>query len=163
MPKLPFNLFRADNDEPRIQELKELCLFKGLTVREIRELDDLLHNRTYQKDEVIFDEGDTGLGLFLVVSGRVKISSSYAALNQLAPEFGPGEFFGELALFDEAPRTARAIAAEPTQIVALFRTEFFSLLERNHGMAAKILFELSRTVCRRSRRLTTGQQRTPLL
>src|SRR5215510_15161992 len=107
MPKLPFKLFRA-NDEPRLYELKELSLFKGLTVRELRELDDLLHERTYQKDEVIFDEGDTGLGLFLVVSGRVKISSSYVPLNQLAPEFGRGEFFGELALFDEAPRTARA-------------------------------------------------------
>ncbi len=163
MPKLPFNLFGASNDEPRIHELKELSLFKGLTVREIRELDDLLHERTYQKGEVIFDEGDTGLGLFLVVNGRVKISSSYSALNQLAPEFGRGEFFGELALFDEAPRTARALAIEPTQIVALFRTEFFSLLERNHGMAAKILFALSRTVCQRARRLTMGEQRAPLL
>src|SRR5262245_16724019 len=116
MPKLPFNLFRAANDEAHFQELKELSLFTGLTVRELRELDDLLHERTYQKDEVIFDEGDIGLGLFIIVNGRVKISSSYSALNQLAPEFGRGDFFGELALFDEATRTARAVATEPTQI-----------------------------------------------
>jgi CRP/FNR family transcriptional regulator, cyclic AMP receptor protein len=156
-------LFSAAPDEPRIQELKELSLFKGLSARELRELDELLHERSYQKDEIIFDEGDTGLGLFIIVNGRVKICSSHSALQQLSPELGPGEFFGELSLFDDAARTARAIAIEPTQIVALFRTEFFSLLERNRSICAKILFELSRTVCQRSRQLATGAQRQPII
>src|SRR5205085_866154 len=65
-------LFRAAPDEPRIQALKELSLFKSLSARELRELDELLHERSYEKDEIIFDEGDTGLGLFIVVNGRVK-------------------------------------------------------------------------------------------
>src|SRR5262249_16870349 len=132
--------------EPRVQELKGLRLFNGLTSREVRELDELLHERSYQKEETIFDEGDAGLGLYIIVNGRVRICSSHSALQQLAPELGPGDFFGELSLFDDAPRTARAVAVEPTQVVALFRTEFFSLLERNRSICAKILFELSRTV-----------------
>src|SRR5439155_24937320 len=156
--KLPFKLFHAANDEPRLHELRELSLFKTLTTREMRELDDLLHERSYQEGETIFDEGDTGLGLFIVVEGRVKIFSSHSALQQLAPELGRGEFFGELSLFDEEARTGRAMAAEPTRVVALFRTEFFSLLERNRSIAAKILFELSRTVCQRSRKLAMGKQ-----
>jgi len=156
-------LFRTAPDEPRIQELKELSLFKGLTARELRELDELLHERSYQKEEIIFDEGDTGLGLFIIVNGRVKICSSHSALQQLAPELGPGEFFGELSLFDEAARTARAVAIEPTEVVALFRTEFFSLLERNRSIGSKILFELSRTVCQRSRNLATGTQHPPII
>jgi len=147
----------------RIRELKALTLFRKLTARELRELEELLHERSYQKDEVIFDEGDAGLGLFVVVSGRVKVCSSHAALQHLAPEFGPGDFFGELALFDEAARTARAVAIEPTRILALFRTEFFSLLERDQGIGVKILFELSRTVCRRSRNLVLHEQHLPLV
>jgi CRP/FNR family cyclic AMP-dependent transcriptional regulator len=163
--KLPFNLNfnHGANDEPHLQELRQLSLFKTLSIREMRELDDLLHERSYQTGETIFDEGDTGLGLFIVVDGKVKISSSHTALQQLAPELGKGEFFGELSLFDEEARTGRAMAAEPTRVVALFRTEFFSLLERNRSIAAKILFELSRTVCQRSRRLAMSKQHPPIL
>jgi len=155
--------FRTADDEPRLKELKGLSLFKELSLRELRELDELLHERTYHKDEVIFDEGDVGLGLFIVVSGRVRVVSSHVALQQLAPQFGPGEFFGELGLFDEAPRTARAVAMEPTRALALLRTEMVALLERNHRVAGKILFELSRTVCRRSRKLALSEQHSPVL
>jgi CRP-like cAMP-binding protein len=159
--KLPLHFLRVSAEDQRIEGLKALSLFKRLTTRELRGLDELLHERSYQKDEVIFDEGDMGLGLFIVVSGRVKIESSHAALKRLAPECGPGDFFGELALFEEAQRTARAVALEPTRILALFRREFFSLLERDHGIGVKILFELSRTVVLRSRKLLTGQPHSP--
>ena len=161
--KSPLSFFGNSSaaDAQRTRELKSVILFKKLTARELRELEELLHERTYQKDEVIFDEGDVGLGLFVVVNGRVKVCSSHAALKHLAPEFGPGDFFGELALFDEAPRTARAVAMEPTQILALFRREFFSLMEQDRGIGVKILFELSRTICRRSRNLVLHEQHLP--
>jgi CRP-like cAMP-binding protein len=159
--KSPFNFLRISADDQRIKNLKRLSLFKRLTARELRELDELLHERSYQKDEVIFDEGDTGLGLFIILSGRVKIISSHAALQQLAPEFGVGDYFGELALFEESHRTARAVALEPTQVLALFRTEFVSLLERDRGIGVKLLFDLSRTVVRRSRKLLMNQPHLP--
>ena len=159
--KLPFNFLRVAADDRRAESLKGLSLFKRLTARELRELDELLHERSYQQDEVIFDEGDTGLGLFVVVSGRVKIVSSHAALQRLAPEFGPGDFFGELALFEESQRTARAVAVEPTQVLALFRTEFVSLLEHDRGIGVKIVFELARTVVWRSRKLLASQPHLP--
>jgi len=159
--KAPFNFLRVGAEDHRIENLKGLSLFKRLTSRELRELDELLHERSYQKDEVIFDEGDTGLGLYIVVSGRVKIVSSHAALQRVAPECGPGDFFGELAMFEESQRTARAVAAEPTQVLALFRTEFVSLLERDRGIGVKILFELTRTVIGRSRKLLASQPHLP--
>ena len=159
--KTSFNFLRKTADDQRIENLKALSLFKQLTPRELRELDELLHERSYLKDEVIFDEGDTGLGLFIVLSGRVKIVSSHAALQRLAPEFGVGDYFGELALFEESQRTARVVAMEPTQVLALFRTEFISLLERDQDIGVKILFELSRTVILRSRKLLAGQPHLP--
>ena len=85
------------------------------------------------------------------------------SLQRLAPEVGPGDFFGELALFEDSQRTARAVAGEPTQILALFRTEFFSLLERDRGIGLKILFELSRTVVGRARKLLASQPHLPIV
>lgn len=157
------DFLRRSTDGQRIQHLRGMSLFKELSARELREVDELLHERTYQKDEIIFDEGDVGLGLFIVVSGRVKVVSSHTPLQQLAPEFCCGDFFGEMSLFDEEPRSARVIAAEPALVAALFRTEFFSLLESNRSIGAKILFELSRTVVRRSRLLLLNQQHLPSL
>ena len=155
--KWSLTFLNGSGDEPRLRELRAMRLFKQLTPRELREADELLHERSYQKDEIIFDEGDTGLGLFIVVSGRVKACSSHPALQQLAPEFCCGDFFGELSLFDESVRTARVVAMEPSRVVALFRTEFFSLLERNKSIGVKILFELSRAVCQRARSLALAQ------
>jgi CRP-like cAMP-binding protein len=159
--KLALDFLRRSTDGPRIEHLRGMSLFKDLSARELREVDELLHERTYQKDEIIFDEGDVGLGLFIVVSGRVKVVSSHTPLQQLAPEFCCGDFFGEMSLFDESPRTARVVAIEPAEVAALFRTEFFSLLERNRNIAAKILFEISRAVCRRSRQLLLNQKHLP--
>ena len=164
--KSPFSFFRHSSlsaEAQKIRQLKGVSLFQKLGTRELRELEELLHERFYQKDEIIFDEGDEGVGLFIVVSGRVKVSSSHPALQHLEPQFAPGDFFGELALFDEGRRTGRAIAIEPTQMLALFRTEFFSLLERDRSIGVKILFELSRTVCRRSRSLVMDKQHLPLV
>jgi CRP/FNR family cyclic AMP-dependent transcriptional regulator len=154
--KWPVTFLNGASDEPRLRELRGMRLFKQLTPRELREADELLHERAYEKDEIIFDEGDAGLGLFIVVSGRVKVFSSHQALQQLAPEFCCGDFFGEMSLFDESLRTARVIAIEPARVVALFRTEFFSLLDRNKSIGVKILFELSKAVCQRARSLAIG-------
>jgi CRP-like cAMP-binding protein len=161
--RAPFKLFAASGDEARLRELKAMRLFKDLTPRELREVDELLHERSYQKDEIIFDEGDVGLGLFIIVSGRARAVSSHAPLQQLAPEFCCGDFFGEMSLFDEGRRLARVIALEPSRVVALFRSEFFSLLDRNRNIGVKILLELSRAICQRARSLTFGKDPAPTL
>jgi len=161
--KSPFHLFKPAADDRRIRELRAMLLFKELSSRELNEVEQLLHKRTYLKDEIIFDEGDVGLGLFIVVNGRVRATSTLEAFKNINAEFCCGDFFGELSLFDEGPRTARITAIEPANVVALFRAEFFSLLERNRIIAAKILFEISRTVCRRSRRMLLGEKDLPIL
>jgi CRP-like cAMP-binding protein len=156
--KAPFNLFNSPSDLPRITELRAITLFKDLNPRELREVDELLHERTYQKGEIIFDAGDVGLGLFIVVSGRVQASSTRQGAENLSAEFCCGDFFGEISLFDDSQRTSRVIATEPSRVLALFRTEFFSLLERNHSIGTKILLALSRTVCHRLRRVLMGER-----
>src|SRR5208282_1231856 len=117
---------RAPNT--RLEMLKSVVLFKDLSMRDIAMVDSLMHERRYLADEVIFDEGEEGQGLFVVLSGRVKILRHGHSRETLL-EFGPGSFFGEVALLEQCVRTAQARAVENSHIMVLFRAEFYSLLE----------------------------------
>ncbi len=144
-------LFRtATVRNPRLKLLKNVILFKDLSLRDLIMVDSLLHERRYLADEVIFDEGEEGQGLFVVLEGRVKVARPGNPSGKLL-EFGPGSFFGEVALLDQSVRTAQARAIENTHIVALFRAEFFSLLETHSGIASKISFQLARALAARLR------------
>jgi CRP/FNR family cyclic AMP-dependent transcriptional regulator len=118
----------------------------------------LMHERHYLADEVIFDAGEEGQGLFLVLSGRVKIVLPAVADNLLL-ELGPGAFFGEVALLDQSLRTAQARAVEDTQIVVLFRAEFYSLLETHSNIASRISFQLARVLASRLRQAVINAER----
>ena len=148
---------KATND-PRLQLLKDVVLFKDLSMRDLRMVNSLMHERRYLADEVIFDEGEEGQGLFIVLSGRVKIVLP-ANQDMMLLELGPGAFFGEVALLDQSVRTAQARAVEDTHIVALFRTEFYSLLETHSAIASRISFQLARVLAARLRQssLLSGQ------
>jgi len=135
---------------PRLQLLKNVVLFKDLSMRDLAMVDGLMHERQYLAEEVIFDEGEEGQGLFLVLSGRVKITLPASANNVLL-DLGPGAFFGEVALLDQSVRTAQARAIEDTQIVALFRAEFYSLLETHSAIASRISFQLAKVLAARLR------------
>ncbi len=119
-------------------------------MRELAMVDSLMHERRYIADEVIFDEGEEGQGLFLVLSGRVRINLP-PSVEQVVIELGPGAFFGEVALLDKSIRTAQARAIEDSQIVALFRAEFYSLLETHSAIASRISFQLAKVLAARLR------------
>jgi len=145
---MPFGLSISRN--PRLQLLKDVVLFKDLSMHELGMVDSLLHERRYLANEVIFDEGEEGQGLFVVLSGRVKIARPGDSRGSLI-EFDPGSFFGEVALLDQSVRTAQARAIEDTHIVALFRAEFYSLLQTHSAIASRISFQLARVLAARLR------------
>jgi CRP/FNR family transcriptional regulator, cyclic AMP receptor protein len=135
---------------PRLQLLKNVVLFKDLSMRELTVVDNLLHERHYLADEVIFDEGEEGQGLFIVLSGRVKTTRQGSTRGMLL-EFGPGSFFGEVALLDQSVRTAQARAVDDTIIVSLFRTEFYTLLQTHLAIGSRISLQLARVLATRLR------------
>src|SRR5215471_5078111 len=157
------HLFGTPTDRKNVEMLRKLDVFSDLSFREALEVDELLHERVYEKGEIIFQEGDIGQGIFVIVSGKVRVDPSCQMLKGAALEFGPGEMLGELTLFEEAPRLATAIALERTVMVALLRAEFSSLLTRNTKIGVKILVRMSATLCRRVRRLILGEQHQPSL
>jgi CRP/FNR family transcriptional regulator len=157
------SLFNTSEKRQSVERLRQLELFRDLSFNEALELDELLHERVYEPGEVVFEEGDVGHGIFVVVSGKVRAEVSHALLKECELEFGPGDMLGELTLFEPAPRIGTVVAVERTVMVALLGAEFASLLTRNTKLGTKVLVRLSTMLCRRVRRLVLGERHQPSL
>ena len=139
----------------QLSRLQALSLFATLNARELRLVEGLLHERDYLAGEVIIDAGEEGQAIYIVFSGKVIISKPGAAHEMIA-ELGPGTFFGEMALLDNAERAGQARALEPCHLGVLFRTDFLSLLETDARTASKVSMQLARHLARRLCKATFG-------
>lgn len=144
-------LFSKDDDSTRLGQLRSLSLFSTLSPRELKTVDGLLHERNYLRDEVIFDQGEEGQALYIIESGKVLICRQGQSTGGKIVELGPGRLFGELALLDNSPRAAQALAAENCKLAVLFRADFLSLLETHAVIASKISLQLARHIGQRLR------------
>ena len=155
-------LFRANTDgAPKIETLKNLSLFKHLTRNELLEVNELLHERTYEKGEILFEKGETGHGIYVILSGRVRVNPCPELPDSAILELVAGDMIGELSLFDETPRLATLVAAERTETVALFQSEFSSLLTTDKNIGVKVLTEITRLMGRRIRQLLVHEKHVP--
>ena len=132
------------SEDSRIGRLRRIGLFATLKPRELRVVDGLVHDRRYLQDEVIFDQGEEGQALYVVLAGRVLICRQGEPVAGRIAEIPTGALFGELALLDGAPRTAQARAAEDCVLAALSRVDFKSLVETHGAIASKIALQLAR-------------------
>jgi CRP/FNR family transcriptional regulator, cyclic AMP receptor protein len=132
--------------------LEAIPLFGGLRPGELDRLVDEVRTRRYRRGEVIFHVGDPGDSLFIVTSGRVKISSpSEGGVEAILATLGPGKFFGALALLDGAPRSASATAVEATEALVLPRASLRRLIDEAPAIRDHLFAALTGEV----RRLTT--------
>ena len=148
-----FNPFRPPPTTPRLERLRGLSLLVDLKPKELAIVDGLLHERSYLQDEVIFDEGDEGQALYVVLAGEVLICRQGEPDTGRIATLGPGSFFGELALLDEMPRSAQARAASACELVVFFRDDFVGLLDTHARIASKIGRQLARHLGARMREL----------
>lgn len=99
-----------------------------------------LGRRRYRRGDTIFHQGDPGDALHILVSGAVKIAlPSTEGEEAIIATLRPGDFFGELALLDGAPRSATAGALEPTETLVLPRAVFRDLLDRDPSLRDALL------------------------
>jgi len=101
----------------------------------------------FKKGETIFQVGDPGQALYVVLSGKVKIfRESLEGKNKLLAYVHPGEVFGEMSLVEDRPRSASALAVAPTSVLVLFRDTYLNLLKRfpllGHNLARIIASRL---------------------
>jgi len=129
--------------------LARVPLFAGLAPEELENLATCLHRRRYARGETIFREQDPGSSMFLIEAGKVKIGLvSPDGKEVIVGVFGKGCFFGELALLDGAPRSADAMAIEPSSVLMLGRNDFVRYLEAHPTIAINLLQVLSHRIRR---------------
>ncbi len=152
-------LFVSDDESEVYALLRATPLFQQLSLRELRQIESILHERNYVPDEIIFEQGEEGLGLYVVRSGRVRVSALENGREREIATLGRGQFFGELALLDGSPRSAQARAVEPSELIGFFRPDLQKLCDTNPRIAAKFSVELARWIGKRLRETIQNGQR----
>ena len=127
----------------------EFALLSGLEESDRQQVLSKARRRRFGRREVIFHEGDPGESIHLVDSGHVGIRITTPGGDvAMVRIVGPGEFFGELALLSEGPRSAAAIAIDATQTLTITRTDFDELRRRSPAVNEVIVTALATEVRR---------------
>jgi CRP-like cAMP-binding protein len=127
-----------------VEALGRCPLFSGLGTESRLAIAHSLRTRRFRKGEVLFHEGDPGDSLFIVASGAVKVVvPSDEGDEAILATIRRGDFLGELALLDGAPRSASAIALEPTETLALPRVRFSALVASEPAIRDALLSSLA--------------------
>lgn len=149
------NLFKGwqKTESQTMLTLKQVPIFQGLSDREFREVEKLIHNRTYKPQEFIFKRDVPGEGMYIIMSGAVEIAVGVrGGKKQVLAELNVGEFFGELSLLDADVRSASAIARDSANLLVFSQPDLSSLLERNPVLGNKILINLAKVISARLRK-----------
>ncbi len=148
------NIFsRKSCDRNSVKDvLKKVPIFRDLSDRELRKVERLIYHRSFADGETIFRAGEPGLGMYIVESGQVQIY--LLAHDEPLAILTDGEFFGELSLLDESPRSASAAAQGETHLLCFFHPELMDLLNVDPRLGVKILIGLSRTIGERLKKAT---------
>ena len=127
-------------------------LFAGLPRRLLGRLATRFLEKAYHPGEVVFQEGDPGRALFVVVEGAVEITQATAQGEHVLRTLGAGDAFGELALIDDFPRSASARVAAPARLLILYKTDFDALMDGDARIAVVVMRNLSRVLAMYARR-----------
>jgi len=126
--------------------LSRVDLFSTLTKKELQTLAKSSQERSYSAGTTIISQGDTGVGLYVIKSGKVKVvqATNPDRAEEVLALIGPGDVLGEMSLLDDLPRSASAVAVDDVTAILMPIWEFRSTLLGNPEMAVKLLSVLSR-------------------
>ena len=119
---------RSSPELDRIQFLKTVPFFNELSHRQLRSVSGIMFERNFENDELIFAEGQPGAALFLILNGKVAVEMCRESNTTILAILEKGAFFGEMALLNEAPRSANARSLERTYTLALYRNDLSRLI-----------------------------------
>ena len=149
-------IFQAQ--DPNIVEiidiLKKIPIFSELTWMELKKLETIIHERVYAKDEVVFQEYEPGAGMYIIKSGEIGLTKTEDGQEIKLAELQQGEFFGELSLLNDTPRTATARALRRTELLGFFRPDLLNLLQRDPKLGSRVLLKLAQVISQRLQHAT---------
>jgi CRP/FNR family cyclic AMP-dependent transcriptional regulator len=130
--------------------IRSVSIFAGLDAATASALERLAEPRSFEEGAVVVSEDEPGDSLFVLVSGKVKVvlygESGREVILTIFSK--PGEFFGEMSLLDDEPRSATVMAIRPSTFLTLSRGDFRAYVDRHPSIALQILTELSRRLRR---------------
>ena len=136
--------------------LRTVPIFSELTDGDIASLGRLTSRRRFPKDTVIFFENEEGDSFFMILGGRIKVTIlGDDGREVILSMLGPGDFFGEMALLDNEPRSATAIAVEETELLSLHRTDFQTVLTENRSITTALIKILTARLRRANHQIST--------
>jgi CRP/FNR family transcriptional regulator, cyclic AMP receptor protein len=125
---------------PVVEMLEKSLLWSGLSKKDLKAIVKLSKERTYETGHVIVQKGEGGVGFYLILEGTVEIRSDGTTIAKL----GPGQFFGEMSVIDNQPRSADVVAIEPSRCLILSAWSFNALISENPKIALRMLQEFVR-------------------
>ncbi len=138
-------------------ELKSIAVLQSIDADALARLAAALEDRKYADGEVVFAEGDPGDSMYFLVEGRVRIekrSQASGAPPKVLAVLEAGDYFGEMALLDQKPRSGAAVVAGGARILRLAKQAFGEIQRQSSAAAMSVLFAMIRTSSERIRRLS---------
>ena len=139
------------------QELKQISVLQALDPDALRRLAGVLEEKNYNDGQTIFAEGDPGDSMHFLVKGCVRIekqAQAAGAAHKTLTVLEAGDYFGEMALLDQKPRSASAVAAGGARTLRLSKSAFDQLQQQSPAASSSLLFAMIRTSGERIRRLS---------
>jgi CRP/FNR family transcriptional regulator, cyclic AMP receptor protein len=137
---------RSSPELDRIKFLKTVPFFDELSDRQLKTVSGILFERKYETDELIFEEGQPGATLFLILEGKVAVEMDRDNHTMTLATLERGAFFGEMALLVGSPRSANVRSLEQTYTLALYRNDLSQLIQQDPRTACQIYRALAHIV-----------------
>jgi CRP/FNR family cyclic AMP-dependent transcriptional regulator len=136
--------------------LRRVPLFAGLNETQLETLAAGSARRSYPKGRTIVAEGETSQSMFILLAGRAKVQRSDSEGKEvILAVIGAGEFFGEMSLIDDAPRSASVITIEPCEFMSVSKEAFKSMLLQSSDVAMAVMRGLVRRLREADRKIET--------
>ena len=132
--------------------LKKAPLFANTSERGLNSMLKSAVERTVSAGDKLVEQGETGAGFYLILSGKAEVITS----GEKVAEFGAGDFFGELAVIDGAPRTADVVATEDTTCVVVSQWAMRGIISSHPEIALSMLEELARRLRKTDKARASG-------
>jgi len=144
----------ADETSTKIDILSRVAPFSQLSREKLESVAAIARVERYKVSEKLFSEGDAGDKFYIVIDGKVRVSRNIVGMGEEALDiFESGQYFGELALIDEGPRSADAVAHTSCQLLTISHSDFEELLMLNQNLAYEVLWEFCRVLAERLRKM----------
>lgn len=132
--------------------LRNIFLFQNLTDEQTGLIRGLLKEEVYHAGEKIVEEGNAGESLFVIVSGRVRVSRKFGDEAFVLTELGPYDFFGEMSLIDDFATSATVESIDETRVLKMERQDFKAVVSSNTDLSSRLWESLARSLNKKIRK-----------